>query len=66
MNLIHAYDPERVILGGGIMGSGAIILPFIADYVGRRAHTPWGRASVIPSQLGDRAALVACEWLVEE
>ena len=66
VNLIHAYDPERVILGGGVMGSGSVILPYIGGYVARHAHTPWGQASVIPSQLGDRAALVACEWLVEE
>jgi glucokinase len=66
VNLIHAYDPERVILGGGIMGSGQIILPYIRDYVARHAHTPWGMVTVTPSQLGDQAALVACEWLVAE
>jgi glucokinase len=66
VNLIHAYDPEQVILGGGIMGSGHVILPYVEEYVARYAHTPWGRVRVTPSQLGDQAALVACEWLVKE
>jgi glucokinase len=66
VSLIHAYDPERVILGGGIMGSAEVILPAVRAYVGRHAHTPWGKVEVLASQLGDQAALLACEWLVNE
>jgi glucokinase len=66
VNLIHAYDPERLILGGGIMASAAEILPWVQDHVRRHAHTPWGRVEVVGSQLGDRAALVAGEWLFRE
>lgn len=66
VNLIHAYDPEIVILGGGIMASGEIILPAIREYVNRHAHTPWGKVRVVASELGDSAALFAGEWLVQE
>jgi glucokinase len=66
VNLIHAYDPELVILGGGIMASGPMILPAIQAYVDRHAHTPWGKVRIIQSQLGDHAALAAAEWLVAE
>jgi glucokinase len=66
VNLIHAYDPEMLILGGGIMGSADIILPAIKAYVRRHAHTPWGKVRVVPSELGDQAALVAAPWLLEE
>ena len=66
VNLIHAYDPERLILGGGIMGSAEVILPAVTDYVARHAHTPWGKVHVVASELGDQAALVAAEWLLEE
>jgi glucokinase len=66
VNLIHAYDPEIVILGGGIMASADVILPAVSDYVRRHAHTPWGKVRVVASELGDRAALVAGEWLVQE
>jgi glucokinase len=66
VNLIHAYDPERVILGGGIMASADVILPAVRAHVGRHAHTPWGRVQVVASELGDQAALLAGEWLLPE
>lgn len=66
VSLIHAYDPERLILGGGIMASEEVILPTVADYVDRHAHTPWGKVRVVASALGDTAALVAGEWLLRE
>ena len=66
VNLIHAYDPELVILGGGIMASKDVIVPAIQEYIDRHAHTPWGKVRVVPSALGDAAALVAAEWLVKE
>jgi len=66
VNLIHAYDPELVILGGGIMASADVILPAASEYVRHHAHTPWGKVCVVASELGDSAALVAGEWLLEE
>jgi glucokinase len=66
VNLIHAFDPEMLILGGGIMGSAEVILPAIRDYVARYAHTPWGKVQVVASELGDQAALMAAEWLLQE
>lgn len=66
VNLIHSYDPERLILGGGIMASGDVILPAVASYVERYAHTPWGKVTVVASSLGDTAALLAGEWLLRE
>jgi len=66
VNLIHAYDPEVLILGGGIMASGDVILPAVRDHVARFAHTPWGKVRVVASELGDAAAMVAGEWLLQE
>jgi glucokinase len=66
VNLIHAYDPEILILGGGIMASAKAILPFIQNYVDRHAHTPWGQVRVQASELGDQAVFAASEWLLEE
>ncbi|MGO8696749.1 MAG: ROK family protein [Limisphaerales bacterium] len=66
VSLIHAYDPELVIFGGGIMASADVILPAVREYVRRHAHTPWGKVRVEASELGDSAALVAGEWLLQE
>ena len=66
VNLIHAYDPEIVVIGGGVMASAEIILPAIREYVGRHAHTPWGQVRIVAGELGDNAALVPGEWLLRE
>lgn len=66
VNLIHAYDPEMLLLGGGIMASREVVLPAVANYVARHAHTPWGNVRVAAAELGDQAALVAAEWLLRE
>lgn len=66
VSLIHAYDPELLIFGGGIMASADIILPAVREYVRKHAHTPWGQVRIEISSLGDQAALVAAEWLLEE
>jgi len=66
LNLIHCYDPEKVILAGGIMRSASVIVPAIQEWVQRHAHTPWGKVQVVPSTLNDHAALLAGEWLLKE
>ncbi|WP_438479275.1 ROK family protein [Oleiharenicola lentus] len=66
VNLIHAYDPERVIVGGGIMRSSAHILPALQHYVNTHAHTAWGRVQLVAGELGDDAALLGGAWLVNE
>ena len=58
VNLIHAYDPEVAVIGGGIMRSGAIILPPIRSYVSKHAWTPWGKVKIKPAALGNNAGLL--------
>ncbi|MDR3688149.1 MAG: ROK family protein [Fimbriimonas sp.] len=65
ISLVHAYDPEILIYGGGIMAAGEEVLGPVRERVLRDAWMPWGTLSVVPSQLGDDAALLACEWLVQ-
>ena len=33
INLIHAYDPERIVIGGGIMKSKELIVPFVQNMI---------------------------------
>ncbi len=58
VNLIHAYDPECVVIGGGIMRSGRVILPRLRRYVAAHAWTPWGRVVIKPAALGNDAGLL--------
>ncbi len=57
VGLIHAYDPERIVIGGGVMRSAAVILPYIQTYVNKHAWTPWGKVEIVAAQLGNDAGL---------
>ena len=63
VNLIHAYDPERVIVGGGVMAGEEEFFSELGRLVLARAHTPWGRVAIVRSELGDAAALFGGEYL---
>ncbi|MFY9842628.1 MAG: ROK family protein [Terriglobales bacterium] len=56
--LIHAYDPEIVVYGGGVMKSADIIIPFVQAYVEKHAWTPWGKVKVRAASLGNNAGLL--------
>nr|WP_295922969.1 ROK family protein [uncultured Dyadobacter sp.] len=64
INLIHAYDPEKVIFGGGIMKSSHIILPYIRQMIDKHA---WINSTdvelVVASQPEHAGILGVCELL---
>jgi len=65
INQIHAYDPELVILGGGIMKSADVIIPFIKNKVEKQAWTPWGDVQIKQSKIPNRSALLGAYYLVK-
>lgn len=66
INLIHAYDPEIVVVGGGIMQSGDKILPHITGKVHAHAWTPWGKPEIVPAKYKDEAALFGIDFLLRK
>jgi glucokinase len=64
--LIHAYDPEIVVYGGGVMKSADIIIPFVQAYVEKHAWTPWGKVKVRVAELGNNAGLLGAIPLLLE
>jgi glucokinase len=65
VNLIHSYDPERVIVGGGIMSGAHAFFEELVEQVRASAHTPWGHIEIAPAQLGTRAGVIGLANLVE-
>lgn len=65
VTLIHAYDPERAIIGGGILKSGDIILKRLRQYVRAHAWTPWGQVKIVPARLGNDAGMIGVATLGE-
>ncbi len=58
LSLVHAYDPELLVLGGGVMNSSYPILRTIQEYVDSYAWTPWGKVRFEAAALGNNAALL--------
>jgi glucokinase len=58
VGLIHAYDPEMIIIGGGVMRSADVIIPFVQEHVKNHSWTPWGTVKVVAAELGNHAGLL--------
>jgi glucokinase len=54
---IHAYDPEAIIIGGGVMQSQDIILPYLRSKTKSSAWTAWHEVQIIPASLNDQAGI---------
>ena len=66
VGLVHSFDPEIVVIGGGVMKSADIIIPYIEHYVQKHAWTPWGKVQVRAAELGNNAALLGAIPLLME
>lgn len=65
VSLIHAFDPEVVVLGGAVMNSRDEVLPSVRAFVDRYACTPWGRVRVEASALMDDAAILGVNYCLQ-
>ena len=66
ISMIHAYDPEMVIISGGIMQSGDMIIPKIQEKVNQNAWTPWGNVRVLPARFINEAVLLGANYMVKQ
>ena len=66
VGLVHAYDPEMIVIGGGVMKSADVIIPYVESYVQKYAWTPWGKVKVRAASLGNNAALIGAIPLLSE
>jgi glucokinase len=58
VSLIHVYDPDVVVIGGGVSASAPQFLDQVQRFVDEHAWTqPKGRVRLAASMLGDTAAL---------
>ena len=65
VNVINAFDPQAIVLGGKIGMAESLILPVIQDYVDRRAISrSQQQCPVIMSDLGADAPLIGAFSLV--
>lgn len=58
VNLIHAYDPDLLILSGGVVRCGSRIVEPITENIRRYAWTPWGKVDVLISRNPEHSVLL--------
>jgi glucokinase len=64
--MVHAYDPEILVMGGGVMKGGESIVEYVQKYLDRHAWTDWGKVQVRAAHLGGHAALLGGVPLLQE
>lgn len=63
---IHAYDPEIIVLGGGIMNSAQVIIPYIKEKVNRYVWSPSFKVEIVMAQLSENAALQGVRFCLKQ
>jgi glucokinase len=63
--MVHAWDPEVLVVGGGVMRRAGEVLPAIEARVHGHAWTPWGKVGVRAAALGEDAALLGALPLLQ-
>ena len=67
VTLVHAYDPDVIVIGGGMSTSADCFVDSVRAYVDEHAWTrPRGRARIEVSRLGPQAALLGAAVLATE
>lgn len=64
VNMIHAYDPELVIVSGGIIKNNDEVIDQFQEIANQHTWTPWGKVEVVKAQWPERNAILGCEYLL--
>lgn len=65
VTLINLFDPDTIVIGGGVSQIGEPLFKAIQDYVSHNALNPSGRnTSIIPSQLLQNTGLIGAAALI--
>jgi glucokinase len=66
VNLVNIFNPEMIIIGGGLSKTGDMLLDTARKVVAERAfYLPAQQVRIVPSQLGDNAAVLGAAALVQ-
>ena len=66
IGMVHAYDPEILVMGGGVMTRSDVIIGYVQKYLDKHAWTDWGKVQVRAAKLGNNAALLGAVPLLQE
>jgi glucokinase len=64
--LVNAFDPDVVVIGGGVVAAGELLLAPARDEVARRALPPVHLTPVLAAQFGEDAGMLGAAVLARE
>ena len=63
--LINIFNPEMVVIGGGVSGAWEMFIPYTKEEVNKRSFKiPAEKAKIVPAVCGDDAGLLGGAYLV--
>lgn len=65
-SIVNLFEPELVVLGGGVTRAGEQLLGPVRSQVARQAMIPAGRARIVTAGLGDQVGVVGAASFVYE
>jgi len=65
INLVHAFDPEIIIISGGVTASKEIIFPIFRDMINKHTWLPPETIEILPAAFKDSAALFGLDYLIQ-
>ena len=65
VNLIYTYDPEKIVMAGGIMQSAGVIIPYIKEKIKHFGWAPFDKIEIERSSVFADAAILSAEYLVK-
>jgi glucokinase len=63
-SIVNLFEPELVVIGGGVSRSGDLLLGPVRELVAGSAIGPAARAGIVASALGDRVGVVGAAAIV--
>ena len=66
-NLVNIFNPERIVIGGGLIGAWKLFIPQARKEMRNRAlRLPAQRVKIVKAKLGDDAACLGAAYLLWE
>jgi len=66
INLVHAFDPEKIVIGGGIMRAKDEVLPFFQSKIDNHTWGEKGSVECVVAQQVDNAGILGMGYLVDQ
>lgn len=65
VSLINTFDPEKIVIGGGVSKVGDVLFRGMTDYVKQFALNPEGRnTEIVPAKLDQDAGVIGAAALI--